>query len=139
MHCFSLGRLARIEIVFLISKICHAGRRCCCMFVTLPRAERFSVALPLSDFLPRVGRCQATRYSRLTASFRASKGSKNTRTACDSGGPRRASRGPQERSPTYTACDSGGPQRASRRRTRVYRVIRAGLNWPQGGGHKYSV
>ena len=141
MHFFSLGRLARIEIVFLISNICHTGRRCCCVFVTLPRAERCSVALPLSDFLPRVSRGQAARYSKLTASFRASTGSEkeDTRTACDLGGPRRASRGPQERSPTYTACDSGGPQRASRRRTHVYRVIRACLNWPQGGGHEYSV
>ena len=96
MQFFFLGRLARIEIVFLISNICHTGRRCCCVFVTLPSAERCSVALPLSDFLPRVSRCQAARYSRLTVSLL-------------------------------------GPQRALRRRTRVQRVIRAGLDGPHEG------
>ena len=69
---------------------------------------------------------------------RASTGlsSKVPRIACDSGGPQRASSGPQEETTTHSVrfgCASTGLKRDSKGNYEVCRVIRADLNGPQEG------
>ena len=69
---------------------------------------------------------------------RASTGlqSKLPRIACDSGGPLRASSGPQEETTTHSGrfgSASTGLKRGSTGNYQVCRVIRAGLNGPQEG------
>ena len=76
----------------------------------------------LSDFLPRVGRCQAARHSRLTASLESQTALRRTRVQ------------------RVIRAGLDGPQEGLKSEVRrIQHVIRVGLNGPQEGGRAYTV